>query len=170
MAKKIAPKPITPKKHKHAGHLLLKKLIYEDAYTAGFYLYVYDTQDEMKKGIEKWHDENGLKFADMIDCVGLCIESPYYDEVKDNDGREVVVFAHVFLTHEALCVGTIAHECLHATITFERKMLRYEGGYGDRLDNGNDEEERLCYRCEAFVDLVIRACIDADLHVRLNEL
>jgi hypothetical protein len=130
---------------------------------------VFDRQTDLVAGINKWHRDNGLYDSRADDdYLGLFVESAKLEERPDKRYGSVLVFGTMFLCKECMDVGLIAHESFHAATTFMRRCVRYEGQYGDRLDSGDDPEERMAYCVESYLEGVIRECSEHGIEVRLH--
>jgi hypothetical protein len=84
--------------------------------------------------------------------------------VEQDDGR--VVFGCLFIAIEDLSFVVLAHELLHAALSFERKVVGFKGSYMDYSDN-NVDEERLADTQQVFLAAVGEYFSDLDLKIPL---
>jgi hypothetical protein len=156
------------KKRAKRNPLLLNVYINEPEYTSAFELFVYDTLKDLEQGINDWHLREGVyDHAKVDNYLGLFVERTPLEE-KVVDGVNFLLFGTMFLCKEALSIGTIVHECLHATISNERRCVRYEGLYGEHPDNGADDEERVAYKIESYVESIILKCREKKIDILLE--
>jgi hypothetical protein len=164
-----------PSKKPKKGDPLFDGFVSQDEYSCVFRLVIYQTHDEMIKGMNNWRAHHGIQLDPDQDYLGVCFsEVPKPKIIEDSDGLEQLMFGVMFLNAEDLGEDPFVpvHESLHMVIDRERSVFRYEGSYGDRLQNGNDPEERICYCLEDFTKKVyksiLKVCPDIFERMRVN--
>jgi hypothetical protein len=139
----------------------LHTFIGRELYANVFELFIYDTRANMKRGIQKWiQTRNYQKIAkEETSIAGMVLEEDADKLHVEKDGTESKVFAAMFLNEADFSIETVAHECLHAAMVYERNVLRYLGLYEGNDDTGESAEERLAYTIGEYIDIILRQCI-----------
>jgi hypothetical protein len=124
----------------------------------------------MHTAIDKWVREHG--FAGLSngddDTAGMVLDTD--DKyINKTECQEYYVFAHMFLNEADLSINIIAHECVHAVMTYERNVTRFLGCYDGNDGTGEAAEERFAYTLGEFVDNVITACLEHKIKFHLSE-
>jgi hypothetical protein len=160
-AKKPKAQPKTKTKKKSVLDPLHDGFIHEKDSSAAFRLIVYDSHRHMIMGESNWRRAHGYKVDPDDDCLGVCYGEKKLKTVSDKDGDELLLYGTMFLNIQDLRTDPflVIHESLHEVIDRERSVFRYEGQYGDRPDNGNDPEERICYCLEDFVRSIYKVIL-----------
>jgi hypothetical protein len=122
----------------------------------------------MHAGIKKWvssRNYNELLKNDPS-IAGMVLEEEDGIKYTDKDGFECKVFAAMFLNEADFSIETVAHECLHVTMVYERNVLRFMGMYEGNDDTGEAAEERLAYTIGEYIDLILKQCIANNIKIR----
>jgi hypothetical protein len=159
-----APKPPA----KRWKSLIKSVLISEEGYTAAFELQLYNTNQDMLNGINRYRSENGFKEDPDETYYALCYCNEPHKKIEI-DEVEYTVFGVMFLCRENCSLETIVHECYHMAQDCDRNINLYYGGYGDRLNNGNDPEERIAYRLQDYFGKVQDVFKDLGISQPLRE-
>ena len=146
--KKTRTYPVKRKKKARAPKAIFDGLIYQTNYSCAFRLMVYRTNKDMIDGMNVWRLQNDYPYDHNAFYAAVCFsERPAPKIIHDPTGKEWLMYGTMFLNIEDVRSDPfiVIHECLHMTIDRERNVFRFDGVFGDRPDNGNDPEERICY-------------------------
>ena len=142
----------------------IETIISQTLYTNAFELFVFDTRKNMLEGIKKWLQKGGYQ-NDVTQMSGVVYENEKQPVIKHND-EEYRLFAAMFLNEDEFSVDILAHECVHAAMTCERKIVRYQGLYDGNDGTGSSPEERLAYTVGDFVENVLKVCLEKKIKVK----
>jgi len=160
----VNKKKVDVVKKKKQKNLILDTVISRPLYSNGFKLKVYNTRKNMLGAIK--NNYNARNFAaDINDAAGVVFEMDDIWEDKKNC-EEYKLFAIMYLNEEDIDVDIITHECTHAAFIHERNIVRYIGIYDGNDGTGDSPEERFCYTIGAFVDEVIKACLESKVNLK----
>lgn len=111
--------------------------------TGSFELHVSETKKEMHEHIAKYFDDFGGESGCTNDTLGLVHPVQSYEISEDGTETWLGNFAVVFLNLERLDNEIVAHEAVHAALSYERFINKNEqASFGDAC---GPIEERLAY-------------------------
>lgn len=109
----------------------------KDNYTDHYEMHVSKNVKIMREHIKDIYKENKWVIKYYIDEVKGLV-SP----IISNNSVNNHPYCYLFLNEDDLGVGTVAHECLHISMTHERFINRFKMNYGLQI---GEDEERLAY-------------------------
>jgi hypothetical protein len=137
---------------------LLKIDVREPDNASFFRMYLYETKKDAENGANRYLKKHFNASNEDLSCVVL--EAPR-DKNKD-------WFSSLFINLEDLEYSLLAHECLHLAINNENKVVKFTGNYSTYVDDGNSPEERLCYKMQTYLSVIINACKNKGIRIIEN--
>ena len=113
---------------------------------------VYKTKSSMRSGITRYGKEHD-------NCCGMFSPTPVIIIGENREYYNSNNIGTLFLNEECLGVGVVSHECLHAAISHERKINKFDMCYGDGFESLEDEERLaylLTFYCKNVYDILYK--------------
>jgi hypothetical protein len=147
--KKLSNKPKL-QKQKRKTHVLKQK-IYLDSHVDYFEIFIYDNNENLIKGFNRWHRRQHPK-SDYTDDFEAMYGEPY----SLNMLKRQRLCGALFYNRKNFNHGLIVHEIAHASVYYMREVIGYTGTYSNKDYISNfSEEERLAYLEGELMDKIV---------------
>jgi hypothetical protein len=92
--------------------------LYPERKTLYFEVRIWEDQEAMKGGINRWVQ----KRTKTVNMLGLCVADHFYRKSKDGTKRLSAQCGTIDLRRDQLHSDTVAHEIAHAAVQWARRM------------------------------------------------